>query len=163
MARLYMDKGRDQDAADTLRGLVEGDADPALQQIGTLRLAKILLYQNKPQEVVDLLADKSGDSAFAARFAEVLGDAYVALERYDDAADRYALALADDPQLPTVDRNLIQMKINDLPANEETAVFEEIADPAAQAEVSDDNAAPGAEASPDEAAGAEPEQEEPEQ
>lgn len=132
MARLYMDKGRDEDAADALRGLVENAGNPALQQIGTLRLAKVLLYQNKPQDVVDLLAADSGDAAFAARFAEVLGDAYVVLEQYDDAADRYALALADDPQLPTVDRNLIQMKINDLPANDETAVFEEIGGPAAE-------------------------------
>lgn len=132
MARLYMDTGRDQDAAEELRALAESDEDPALRNVGMLRLAKVLLYQNKPQEVVDLLSGRRGDAAFSARFSEVLGDAYVALERYDDAADRYALALADDPALPTVDRDLIQMKINDLPASEETAVFEEIVQPSAE-------------------------------
>ena len=78
------------------------------------RLAKVLLYQGKPQEVVDLF-DASMAEAFMSRYNEVLGDAYVALEQYDDAADAYAIALSDNPQVPTVDLTLVQMKLNDLP------------------------------------------------
>lgn len=114
MARLYMDKGRDADAADTLSALTATDASQEVLSLGKLRLAKVLLYQDKAAQVVELLKDET-DSAYSARFNEVLGDAYVALGQFDDAADAYAIATADDPDLPTVDRTLVQMKINDLP------------------------------------------------
>lgn len=114
MARLYMDRGRDEDAAIALRDILDSDASSQVQAIGRLRLAKVLLYQGKPQEVVDLF-DASMAEAFMSRYNEVLGDAYVALEQYDDAADAYAIALSDNPQVPTVDLTLVQMKLNDLP------------------------------------------------
>jgi predicted negative regulator of RcsB-dependent stress response len=117
MAKLYMDKGRDEDAAAELRALVEGgdatDAEEAVM-IGRLRLAKILLYQDKPQEAIDLLQGYR-DTAFAGRYSETLGDAYVALGQADDAREAYTVALADDPNAPTVNRVLVQMKLNDLP------------------------------------------------
>lgn len=115
MARLYMSVGRDQDAADTLAGLVRKDGRDDLQMIGRLRLAKILLYQEKPEEVVELLQGYE-ETAFAARYAEALGDAYSQLGRYPEARAAYQVALADNPQAPTLDRQLVQMKINDLPA-----------------------------------------------
>lgn len=114
MARLYMDRGRDQDAADTLEALLEIRGDSESQMVGRLRLAKIYLYQDKPQEAVDLLSGFE-DTAFAARYDELLGDAYAALGQVKDAADAYASAMADDPRAPTVNRALIQMKIVDLP------------------------------------------------
>jgi predicted negative regulator of RcsB-dependent stress response len=116
MARLYMSVGRDQDAADELAGLLVEGGDGELQMVGRLRLAKILLYQEKPQEVVDLLQGY-GESAFAARYAEALGDANVQLGRYDEARDAYHAALADNAQAPTIDRSLVQMKLNDLPVS----------------------------------------------
>lgn len=114
MAKLYMDKGRDQDAAQELRALVASDEDSEAVMIGRLRLAKILLYQDKPQEAIDLLRGYR-DTAFAARYSETEGDAYAALGRPDDARDAYAVALADNRNAPTVNRTLVQMKINDLP------------------------------------------------
>jgi predicted negative regulator of RcsB-dependent stress response len=117
MAKLYMDKGRDEDAATELKALVEaGDATEAEEAVMTarLRLAKILLYQDKPQEAIDLLQGY-GDTAFAGRYSEALGDAYVALGKAEDAREAYTVALADDPNAPTVNRTLVQMKINDLP------------------------------------------------
>ena len=95
MARLYMDKGRDQDAADVLRVLVESGGDNEIQLIGRLRLAKVLLYQDKAEEVVDLLQGQ-GEHAFAARYSEVLGDAYTALGSYAEAEAAYTVALDDD-------------------------------------------------------------------
>jgi predicted negative regulator of RcsB-dependent stress response len=117
MAKLYMDKGRDEDAATELRALLEAaDATDAQEAVmtGRLRLAKILLYQDKPQEAISLLQGYS-DTAFAGRYSEALGDAYVALGQAEDAREAYTLALADDPNAPTVNRTLVQMKINDLP------------------------------------------------
>ncbi|GMR17363.1 MAG: hypothetical protein BMS9Abin32_447 [Gammaproteobacteria bacterium] len=124
LARLYMDKGRDQDAADALRALLDSAASKEIRLIARLRLARVLLYEDKAQEVVALLQGQT-DSAFAARFSEVLGDAYAALEQYDQAADAYAVAITDDPAAQTVDRVLVQMKINDLPEAGKMAAIDE--------------------------------------
>ena len=114
MVRLYMDKGRDQDAADVLRELIGADDASEIQLVGRLRLAKVLLYQNKPEEVVDLLKDH-GASGFAARFSEVLGDAYAAQSNYAEAQAAYEGALRENPAARTIDFELIQLKLNDLP------------------------------------------------
>lgn len=114
MARMYMDVGRDEDAAAALRELLDSGDDPDVALIARLRLGKVLLYQGKSEEVVKLLQDYR-DTSFGARYNETLGDAYVALGKTDDASEAYTAALADNPGTPTVDRTLIQMKIYDLP------------------------------------------------
>jgi predicted negative regulator of RcsB-dependent stress response len=132
MARLYMDKNRDEDAADALRELLEMPAGGELKPIATLRLARILLYQDKAQEVVDLL-ESLDDPAFAALASEILGDAYVALGRHEDAGEAYRTALADPTQPPTIDRGLVQMKLVDLPDDTEAPATAPAAEPAAEA------------------------------
>lgn len=114
LARLYMDQNRDQDAAESLQQLLAMSADENLQNIGRLRLASILLYQDKPQEVIDLLQGLDAP-AFSALSNEMLGDAYAALEDFRNAADAYNRALADPSPSPTIDRALVQMKLIDLP------------------------------------------------
>lgn len=114
MARLYMDVGRDQDAAEVLRQVIAARREPETALVARLRLAKILLYQDKTEEVVSLL-EGHADTAFAARYHEAIGDAYAARGRIEEAAAAYTAALADDPNTPTVDRTLIQMKLYDLP------------------------------------------------
>ena len=114
MARLYMDKNRDQDAAEALFGVVGSDADSELKAVARLRLARIYLYQDKAQDVVDLLADEDS-GAFAAAYGEVLGDAYTALDRIAEAQDAYQKALIDPRSQVTVDRQLVQWKSLDLP------------------------------------------------
>jgi predicted negative regulator of RcsB-dependent stress response len=120
MARLYMDKGRDQDAVDTLRELLAADKNEEIQMVGRLRLAKVLLYQNKPAEVIELLKDQ-GEGGFAARYNEVLGDAYAAEGEYEMAEQAYQAALAESRNLRTIDNNLIRLKLNDLPDPTELA------------------------------------------
>jgi len=114
MARLYMDKNRDQDAADALLGVVNSDADSELKDVARLRLARIYLYQDKAQEVVDLLAGKDV-GAFAAAYGEALGDAYTALGRIAEAQDAYQKILMDSSQRSTVDQQLVEWKSLDLP------------------------------------------------
>jgi predicted negative regulator of RcsB-dependent stress response len=113
MARLYMDKNQDQDAADVLAELIEMRGNKALRHVGRLRLARILLYQDKAQEVIELLADQDDNPAFTGLYAEVRGDAYAALGQIAEAGDAYRVALADASQ--TVSRGLVQMKLMDLP------------------------------------------------
>jgi len=114
MARLYMENGRDQDAADALRRVIDSDAAGELALVARHRLGRILLYQDKAAEVVDLL-EGFESTAFEARFSEVLGDAYQALGDYEKARVAYLAALNDNPAAPTVDPNVIQLKLNDLP------------------------------------------------
>lgn len=129
MARLYMDKNRDQDAAIALLGVIDSGADSELKDIARLRLARIYLYQDKAQEVVDLLAgDDRG--AFAAAYGELLGDAYTALGRIAEAQDAYQKVLLDPSSQGTVDQQLVQWKSLDLPE-----VTAEAAEPAPAAAV----------------------------
>jgi predicted negative regulator of RcsB-dependent stress response len=112
VARLYMDKNRDQDAARALNELLAMNGFEHLKHVARVRLAKILLYQGKPEEVLGLLEGQE-NAAFAARYAEELGDAYVALGRYDEARASYQAALGEAQ--PSVDQGLIQLKLMDLP------------------------------------------------
>jgi predicted negative regulator of RcsB-dependent stress response len=158
LTRLYMDSGRDQDAADVLRPLAEMPPTDELALVGRFRMTQILLYQEKPQKVVDLV-EGLPESAFSARFSEALGDAYVMLGRYSEAEAAYMAASNDDPLAPTVDVTILQLKMNDLPAADQIAV--EAAETAAAedevAEGSADEAGAGAETSADDAS--EPESE----
>lgn len=133
MARLYMDKNRDQDAADALSALLEGAASPELKQLARLRLARVLLYQDKPQEVVDLLEGQES-SGFEPAYGEVLGDAYHALGRIAEAEAAYQAVLLDPLAQGTVDQQLVQWKALDLPpvAVEEAPAAEPTAEPEAE-------------------------------
>jgi len=114
MARLYMDKNRDQDAADALLAVVNGKAGDELKHVARLRLARIYLYQDKAQEVVDLVSGQDV-GAFASAYGEVLGDAYTALGRIALAQDEYQKVLMDPLSQGTVDQQLVQWKALDLP------------------------------------------------
>jgi predicted negative regulator of RcsB-dependent stress response len=91
MARLYMDKNRDQDAAEALQDLMAMDGVENFKHVGRVRLAKILLYQDKAEEVLTLLDGQ--DNA--------------------DARRSYEAALQE--QVPTIDQGLVQLKMLDLP------------------------------------------------
>lgn len=113
MARLYMDKNRDQDAADALSAAIASGAEE-VKLVARARLARVLLYQGKPQEVVDLLADQES-VAFAPIYNELLGDAYHELGRIEDALAAYQSVMLDPQARDTVDQQLIQWKVLDLP------------------------------------------------
>lgn len=114
MARLYMDKNRDQDAADALLSVVNGKSADELKHVARLRLARIYLYQEKAEEVVALLSGVD-TGAFASAYGEVLGDAYTALGRIAEAQDEYQKVLMDPLARGTVDPQIVQWKALDLP------------------------------------------------
>ena len=119
IARLYMDRNRDQDAADALLSVVESDSGDAVESVARLRLARIYLYQEKPQEAIDLLI-AAEEEAFAAAYGEVIGDAYAQLGQVTEAEAAYQEVLANANAQGTVDLSLVQWKLLDLPAAEET-------------------------------------------
>jgi predicted negative regulator of RcsB-dependent stress response len=128
IARLYMDKNRDQDAADALAQVLSLPGAEELKDVARLRLAKIYLYQDKAQEIIDLL-DGNQNAAYAARYSEALGDAYAALGQVTQAEAAYQAALGDELSASTIDRALVQWKILDLP---KAVAAEDAAEPAAE-------------------------------
>ena len=133
MARLYMDKNRDQEAAATLQELLDGDADDAVKHVARARLARVRLYQGDAEAVVELLEGQDS-SGFGATYMELLGDAYHALGRIEDAQAAYQAVLLDPVAQGTVDRQLVQWKALDLPevgaANEPDAAEPALEEPA---------------------------------
>ena len=114
MAYFYMSQSRDEDAADELRELIESSENNEMILIANMRLAKILLYQSKYQEVLDFLEGNLGH-AFETKYSELIGDAYLGLEDYENAEFAYMNALKDTGSPQVIDAALLQMKINDLP------------------------------------------------
>ena len=114
MAYFYMSQSRDEDAAEELRGLIESSENNEMILIANMRLAKILLYQSKYQEVLDLLEGNLGH-AFETKYSELIGDAYLGLGDYENAEFAFMNALKDTGSPQVIDAALLQMKINDLP------------------------------------------------
>lgn len=109
LARLYVDVGDVEAAADTLRGLVDRSGDSAVGHVARLRLARVLVHLGRADEALPLV-DASAPGAFAARYAEIRGDVHVA--RGDLAAARVAYQAALDSGEPgLIDRNVVQMKL----------------------------------------------------
>jgi predicted negative regulator of RcsB-dependent stress response len=125
MARLYMDENRDQDAADVLAQLLASNGSDEFKQVGRLRLAKILLYQNKAEDVLSML-DGIETGPFAARYSEAIGDAYVALERIPEAREAYQRALGEMGGGATIDQQFVQLKLLDLPVADISATSDAI-------------------------------------
>ena len=121
MAYFYMSQSRDEDAANSLRNILSKSSDSELSLIAEMRLAKIMLYQKKYQEVIDMLKGNIGH-AFETKYSELLGDAYFGLEKFDKAEFAYMAALKNSNQAQIVDASLIQMKINDLPDNDNLSI-----------------------------------------
>jgi len=118
MARLYMDSGRDADAAEVLGPLARSGGDDPLALVARLRLARVLLFQEKPQQALELL-DLPSDTAFTARFNELIGDAHFALGNMEEAAAAYEAVLADINGQQTINVDVVRMKLNDLPDTSE--------------------------------------------
>ncbi len=115
LARSATSKNDYPEAQKQLQWVMDNSDNASMQQIARLRLARLLITMNKPDESIKLL-DTVNDEAFAGLIEEVKGDAYLAKKDIASARDAYALALKDLPHADVI-RPLLQMKYDNLAIN----------------------------------------------
>ncbi len=113
IASLRLDQQQPEAAIDELRSVLESTDDTELALIVRQRLARLLLHLERYDEVLALLEGLE-PSRFSGRFSELRGDVYLAQGDVDRARTAYMEAYNTE-FIEVVDRNLLQMKIDDLP------------------------------------------------
>lgn len=119
MARLNMDRSKPDEAVIYLRQVAEEGHSEEMRHIARLRLARVLVEQQKYEEALKWL-EVPQDSAFAARFHEVRGDVYHAMGRFGEAREEYLSAL-NNGDAGVIDAALVQAKLDDLGLGSESA------------------------------------------
>lgn len=112
MASLYVSNNEPERAAAELRDVISSTDDEGLEKIARLRLAKVLLMQDKADEALATLAAVE-PAEFAPLYHEIRGDAFSARDEPEMARQEYQAAL-DTAQPGLIDRQFVEMKLNDL-------------------------------------------------
>jgi predicted negative regulator of RcsB-dependent stress response len=111
VARVQAENQQFDLAAARLTQVIGSTRDHALALAARLRLARVQLSQGKPDEAIKTL-DATEPGAFAARYAELRGDALLAKGDRDGALKQYRAARASGSD--TVDAELLDLKISEL-------------------------------------------------
>lgn len=114
LAAAQVREGRVPEAITTLRGIQP--TDPAMAAVVDQRLARLLIDSGDAEAALELLAGQDDPNALQVR-----GDAYVALDRPEEARESYESALAElEPDAPQ--RRIIELKfmeVGGVPASTE--------------------------------------------
>jgi predicted negative regulator of RcsB-dependent stress response len=118
-ARLAVEANDLSKAETLLRGVMDRTKDDELALVARMRLARVQLAQNKPDDALATLNGKPA-GAFESRFHEVRGDILFAKGDKPGALKEYLAALASS-DARSVDTQSLQLKINDLKTAEAPA------------------------------------------
>jgi len=118
-ARLAVQQQDLDGATRALEQVVDNSSRLYVQSLARLRLARLAIARDEPQEALDLL-DQPIVDALAAQRDDLRGDAHFALNQHDDARDAWqnALTLAQQQSQPLYG---VQLKLDDL-GTKETAL-----------------------------------------
>ena len=111
VAKVAVDSGKLDDAANELKAVADKPVNPTLGEVARQRLALVLAAQNKTDEALKLL-EGDADKAFLATREELKGDLLVQLGRTDEAHAAYQkakAALSDEAAVGG-----LQIKLDDL-------------------------------------------------
>lgn len=88
----------------------------AMRQIARIRLARLLIAEQKPQDAIKILKPTEDDN-FNGLTDEVRGDAYLSMKNVAMARQSYQQALSELPNAESI-RPLLQMKYDNLTINQ---------------------------------------------
>ncbi|MCY1399253.1 hypothetical protein D9M71_143040 [compost metagenome] len=111
VAKVAVDSGRLDDAAQELKVIVDKPVDATLGELARQRLARVLAAQGKVEEGLKLLEGEA-EKAYVATREELRGDLLVQLKRTDDARAAYEKAKAALPEDAAL--GALQIKLDDL-------------------------------------------------
>lgn len=113
LAKLAVDENKLDEAASELNWVLSAKPEAATAEVARLRLARVLIAQNKAADALAQLATEPA-AAFASEYSELRGDALKL--QGDNAAARtaYEKALAASNPQQQERTMLLQMKVNDL-------------------------------------------------
>lgn len=110
-AKLQVETGDLDAAADSLRAALDRAPDPALARVAAIRLARVLIAQDAYQAATDLIDQQDKSPTFSAEFDALRGDIAAAEGRIGDARTAYQAALDGGAG----NAALIELKLLDLP------------------------------------------------
>lgn len=132
LAKKHVEANKLDEALPLLRAVADDSKDEELAWVARLRVARLLVQQGKHDEAIQLLdVEKAG--AFAPQAREIRGDAQVAKGNPTAARAEYAAALADNIDGKadrTIDRTLLEMKLQDVGGDKAEAAAVESTPPA---------------------------------
>ncbi len=112
LAREAILKKNNDEAIDQLNWALDHSKDYSLREIIRIRLARVLITENKPDAALSTLK-KVDDKSFLGLVDEVRGDAYIAQNDKKAARQSYQLALSEIPNAQ-INRPILQMKYDNL-------------------------------------------------
>lgn len=117
MAGVAVQQGDLAQAEKHLRWILEQNVSEEMNLLARLRLASVLYGQEDYQQAMTVLAEASEPGAYAAAYAEQRGDLLLAQNQPAEAKAAYQSAL--DQLLPQQSgrRDIIQMKLDDIPVS----------------------------------------------
>jgi predicted negative regulator of RcsB-dependent stress response len=128
VAAQLFENGDPAGAKAQLAWVIDKSSEDELKQIARLRLAEILLDEKQYDEALRVL-DAKHDQPFAGIYADARGNVLAAAGRTEEARNEYQTALAQlDPK--SAYRNLVQLKLDALPAAAGAAIKAGTATPA---------------------------------
>jgi predicted negative regulator of RcsB-dependent stress response len=135
LAKKHIEANKLDEALTLLRAVTDESEDEELAWVARLRVARLLIQQGKHDEAINLL-DPAKAGAFSAQVREIRGDAQVAKGNPTAARAEYAAALADNIDGKadrTIDRTVLEMKLQDVGGDKAEAPASDSSTPAADA------------------------------